>query len=72
MPETKHEKFKRLATSRGERMLRELRLLANLSNPRNYEYTEEDVKALFGAIEAELRVCKSQFQSREHRRRIEL
>lgn len=72
MSETKHEKFKRLAVTRGERVLRELRLLGNLSNVGNYEYTEDDVKILFSVIESELKACKAQFHRRERRRRIEL
>lgn len=72
MSESKHDKFKRLAISRGERVLKELRLLSNLSNTGNYEYTEEDVKVLFNAIESELKACKSKFNWRHQRRRIEL
>lgn len=72
MSEGKHEKFKRLAISRGERVLKELRLLSNLSNTGNYEYTDEDVRTLFTAIESELRDCKAQFRPSERRRRIEL
>lgn len=72
MTESKHDKFKRLAISRGERVLKELRLLSNLSNAGNYEYTAEDVRALFSAIESEVKACKAQFQPRERRRRIEL
>lgn len=72
MGESKHDKFKRLAVSRGERVLKELRLLSNLSNTGNYEYTEEDVRVLFGAIESELKACKAKFSRRHQRRRIEL
>lgn len=72
MAESKHDKFKRLAISRGERVLKELRLLSNLSNSGNYEYTDEDVKALFSAIESEVKACKARFQPRQRRRRIEL
>jgi hypothetical protein len=61
MSESKHNKFKRLAKLRGERALNDLRLVANLSNKKNYEYTDADVKALFSALEEELRVAKLGF-----------
>lgn len=61
MSESKHNKFKRLAKLRGERALNDLRLVANLSNKKNYEYTDDDVKALFNALEEELRVAKLGF-----------
>ncbi len=67
MSETKKAKFKRLAELRGERILKDLQLLANLSNRNNYEYTEADVRVIFGAIEDELKVAKMQFQRTKKR-----
>ncbi len=61
MTENKHAKFRRLAKLRGERALKDLRLVGNLSNRNNYEYTEAEVKALFSAIEDELKVAKLGF-----------
>ena len=61
MNEDKHEKFRRLAKLRGERVLKDLQLIGNLSNRRNYEYNENDLKALFGVIEEELKVAKASF-----------
>lgn len=54
MPETKNERFRRLAESRGNRLIREIQILGNLSNRKNYEYTPEEVADLFGPIEEEL------------------
>ena len=51
MVETKSERFRRLAESRGNRLIREIQILGNLSNRKNYEYTPEEVSALFGPIE---------------------
>jgi hypothetical protein len=59
--ETKHDKFKRLAKQRGDRTLKDLKLIANLSNRNNYDFTEEDVRILFSAIDDELKAAKSQF-----------
>lgn len=69
--ETKHERFKRLAQARGDRLLKDLELLGNLSNRHNYEYSEEDIRKLFGVIEAELRDCKARFRTATPKRRID-
>ena len=67
MEEDKSEKFRRLATQRGERLLKDLRLLANLSNRKNYEYTEVEVKRLFNAIEEELKSARYSFMRNKNR-----
>lgn len=69
--ETKNEKFRRLAAARGDRVLKEIALLGNLSNQRNYEYSDAEVQKLFAAIEAELKDCRSKFAHKSRRRRIE-
>lgn len=60
--ESKHERFRRLAESRGERLRREIRLIGNLSNTKNYEYTANDVEKLFTPIEDEICEAKEQFE----------
>lgn len=62
MNEDKQAKFRRLAKQRGERILKDLQLLGNLSNTNNYTYTENDIKKLFGPIEDELKFARSRFQ----------
>lgn len=69
--ESKSEKFRRLASARGDRVIRELGLLSNLSNESNYEYTDQEVQKLFAVIDAELRECKARFTTRTQRRRVE-
>ena len=59
--ETKHERFRRLARSRGDRLIREVALLSNLANTKNYTYSPEEVDALFRPIEAELAECRAKF-----------
>ncbi len=61
MTEDKHEKFLRLGKLRGERVLKDVRLVANLSNTKNYEYKEEEVRRLFSAIEEEVKIAKNEF-----------
>jgi hypothetical protein len=65
--ESKQERFKRLAKLRGDRVLRDIQLLGNLSNKNNYSYTDQDVRKLFTALEEELRISKSRFTSNRKR-----
>jgi hypothetical protein len=57
----KHNKFLRLAKLRGERALRDIQLIGNLSNKNNYNYTDQEVQLLFRALEDELKVAKYSF-----------
>lgn len=69
MQEDKQAKFRRLAKQRGERILKDLRLLGNLSNTNNYSYTEADVRKLFTALEEELKYSRSRFNKNISRSR---
>ena len=53
--------FKRLANSRVNKALNELRLIGNLSNRSNYDYTPEEVEAIFDALKAGVKDCKKRF-----------
>lgn len=59
--ESKQERFKRLASSRGDRLKREIRLIGNLSNTKNYEFQAGDVEELFTPIDAALEEVKEMF-----------
>lgn len=61
--ENKNEKFIRLAENRTNDILNKLRLIGNLSNRRNYDYSEKEVKELFSAIEKEVTATKNLFYS---------
>ncbi len=61
--ETKDERFKRLAKQRGERILKDMQLLGNLSNSNNYQYSDSEVNKLFNILESELRAQKTRFRS---------
>jgi hypothetical protein len=65
--ETKNLKFRRLAKNRGDIVVRYLRLLGNLSNRNNYEYSDEDVTKIFSVIEDELRFTKRKFVSKQRK-----
>ena len=59
--ETKSASFKRLASRRTNHVIKNLRLIGNLSNKNNYKYSEDDFKKIFLNIETELRLSKSRF-----------
>ena len=59
--ESKNERFRRLAESRGNRLIREIMLLGNLSNRKNYSYSEEEVERLFAPIQRELDEVRALF-----------
>ena len=54
MPESKRQRFIRLAEARTNKILDMMKLLGNCSSKANYEYTDEDVKKIFAALEKEL------------------
>lgn len=59
--ESKNERFRRLAESRGNRLIREIMLLGNLSNRKNYSYSEDEVERLFAPIRQELDEVRALF-----------
>jgi len=61
--ESKKEAFQRLATKRTNAVLERIRVLGHCANPQLYDYSQEDVKRIFQAIEKELRVVKVRFQN---------
>ena len=61
MGETRSDRFRRLAAARGDRLIREISLLGNLANRKNYDYTPEEVQQLFEPIERELREVRALF-----------
>lgn len=58
--EQKAEKFKILAIKRGEKAIKFIELLGNLSG-KNYVYTEEQVSSLFLALDNSLAQTKELF-----------
>jgi hypothetical protein len=71
MNDRKNKNFKRLAKLRGDRIVKDLRLLGNLANKNNYSYTDSEVNAIFSVIEQELKISKANFL-RHRKREIKL
>lgn len=61
--ETKSESFRRLATKRTNAVIDKLRVLGHCANPWQYDYSEQDVKKIFKAIDDELKAVKSKFRN---------
>ncbi len=59
----KRAAFTRLAERRTNKLLDNMRLLGNLSNPHTYSYTDDDVRLMFSAIERELKATRSRFRN---------
>lgn len=57
------DKFVRLANKRVNSALKQMKLIANLSNKSNYDYTEADVEQIFKALQAGLGDAKKRFQT---------
>ena len=56
--ETKREKFIRLAETRTNKILDMIQLLGNLSSTSTYEYSQQDVEKIFGAIDVAAKEAK--------------
>ncbi|MDM8158004.1 hypothetical protein QUV96_10215 [Amedibacillus dolichus] len=61
----KKQNFKRIAEKRTEKIIDDLRLLGNLSNTSNYEYSSEDVEKIFNTLSNELMTVRSKFNSKK-------
>lgn len=57
----KRKKFIDLAEARVNRAIKDIRLIGNLANKAAYEYSDDDVKKMFRALQRELDNSKSRF-----------
>ena len=62
--ESKEEKFKRLAVSRVNKTLKQIRLLGNLSNQSLYEYPDKYILQIEEAILKELKEAIYKLENR--------
>lgn len=71
MSEEKRMRFVRLAEARVNRALHDIRLIGNLANTHNYDYTEEDVAKILTALESEQRALRARFSAQKGSARAE-
>jgi len=57
----RRKKFVELAQARVNRAIKDVRLIGNLANKSSYEYSEEDAKRIFRALQKEIETAKSRF-----------
>ncbi|MFA5146627.1 MAG: hypothetical protein WC515_04560 [Candidatus Omnitrophota bacterium] len=71
--ESKHDKFKRLATQRVANALKKVELIGNLSSS-GYEYSTEEVDKIFTALQQTLDSTKNRFSKskKEETKKFEL
>lgn len=70
--ETKRERFIRVAESRTNKLLQQIKLIGNLSNQTIYDYSSEDIEKIFTAIESELKDAREQFYKQGSKKRFTL
>jgi len=64
------EKFVELAEKRVVRSIKDIRLIGNLANRNNYDYTEKDVKKIINALDDEIKSLKSRFETKKESQEI--
>jgi ABC-type Fe3+-hydroxamate transport system substrate-binding protein len=57
-------KFVELANARVARAIKDLRLIGNLANKKNYEYTDEEARKILKVLDAEIDALRSKFRSK--------
>ena len=64
--ESKNEKFKRLANKRVPAALEKIKLIENLSNINNYEYSKEEADQIIKALNKSVNNLKQSFNQTTH------
>jgi hypothetical protein len=64
----KRGRFVKLAEARVRKATQMLRLIGNLSNTSNYEYSQEDAQKILAALEGEMKLLRAKFQAALARR----
>lgn len=59
----KANKFIELANKRVNRTLKNLRLISNLSNKNNYDYSDEQAKKILRTLQKEIDLVKADFNN---------
>ena len=72
LKDEKRERFIKVAENRTNKILKTIKLLGNCSNRNNYDYTEDEIKTIFNAIEQELKKEKSKFEINSSREKFKL
>ena len=60
---SKRDKFLELANKRVSRALKDIQLVGNLANRKNYEYSDDEAKKIVKALQSEVERVKQHFHS---------
>ena len=70
--QTKRERFVRIVERRVNKIIDGLDSLGKCSNKRNYKYSDEDVRVIFGELEGKLREVRTMFKDTTEKKRFKL
>lgn len=70
--ETRHDRFKRIASKRVNEIIEKIRILGNCSNRSSYEYSEEEISKIFLEIDKHLKLTKTKFTVGKREKRFQL
>ncbi len=59
--QNKRERFKRLASTRTNEVLKRIKVLSNCANRSAYDYNEEEIFKIFSAIDRAVKDSRSKF-----------
>ena len=68
----KEERFIRIAESRTNKIIEQIRLLGNCANKNNYSYDDQQVDKIFKAIEKELDLTKKKYSMNKKKNKFSL
>jgi len=57
------DKFVELAEKRVSRVVKDIRLIGNLSNRTNYSYSDDDVKKIINTLKVEISKLQKRFET---------
>ena len=69
--ESKNDKFKRIASIRTESILMKIKALSRCANTRSYQYSRDEVRKIFNAINGEVRFAKALFDKGVNKKKTE-
>lgn len=67
--ENKKQNFKRIAENKNNKIINIIHLLGNLSNTSFYEYSDEQIEAVFDAMQKELDETRKTFEKEKGKKK---
>ena len=67
--EEKRDRFVRLSEARTARAMQSIRIIGNLSNRNNYDFTSEDARKIAKTLHAEVDAMEARFRAAESKSR---